>query len=44
MEERVDCNEQQIKDGKISQWSDYYDELKSRRYGVAAFFTEWVEL
>jgi steroid delta-isomerase-like uncharacterized protein len=34
----------QIKDGKISQWSDYYDQLKSRRYGVAAFFTEWVEL
>jgi steroid delta-isomerase-like uncharacterized protein len=34
----------QIKNGKISQWSDYYDELKSRRYGVAAFFTEWVEL
>jgi len=34
----------QIKQGKISQWSDYYDELKSRRYGVAAFFTEWVEL
>ena len=33
----------QIKDGKINQWSDYYDELKSRRYGVAAFFTEWVE-
>jgi steroid delta-isomerase-like uncharacterized protein len=33
-----------IKNGKISQWSDYYDELKSRRYGVAAFFTEWVEL
>ena len=31
----------QIKDGKISQWSDYYDELKSRRYSVAAFFTEW---
>ena len=34
----------QIKNGKISQWSDYYDELKSRRYRVAAFFTEWVEL
>jgi len=34
----------QIKDGKISQGSDYYDELKSRRYGVAAFFTEWIEL
>ena len=28
----------QIKNGKISQWSDYYDELKSRRYRVAAFF------
>ena len=34
----------QIKDGKISQWSDYYDQLKSRRYGVAALFTEWIEL
>jgi steroid delta-isomerase-like uncharacterized protein len=34
----------QIKNGKISQWSEYYDELKSRRYGLAAFFTEWVEL
>jgi SnoaL-like polyketide cyclase/GMC oxidoreductase len=33
----------QIKNGKISQWSDYYDELKSRRYRVAAFFTEWIE-
>ena len=34
----------QVTNGKISQWSDYYDELKSRRYGVAAFFTEWAEL
>jgi steroid delta-isomerase-like uncharacterized protein len=34
----------QIKNGKISEWSDYYDELKSRRSGVAAFFTEWIEL
>ena len=34
----------QIKNGKISRWSDYYDELKSRRYGLAAFFTEWIEL
>jgi steroid delta-isomerase-like uncharacterized protein len=34
----------QIKNGKISQWSDYYDQLKSRRYGVAAWFTEWIEL
>ena len=31
----------QIKNGKISQWSDYYDQLKSRRYGVASWFTEW---
>jgi steroid delta-isomerase-like uncharacterized protein len=34
----------QIKNGKISQWSDYYDQLKSRRYGLAAWFTEWIEL
>jgi steroid delta-isomerase-like uncharacterized protein len=34
----------QIKKGKISQWSDYYDKLKSRRYRIAGFFTEWVEL
>ena len=34
----------QIKNGKISQWSDYYDQLKSRRYRIAGFFTEWVEL
>lgn len=34
----------QIKSGKISQWSDYYDQLKSRRQGVAALFTEWIEL
>jgi hypothetical protein len=25
-------------------WSEYYDQLKSRRYGVAALFTEWIEL
>ena len=34
----------QINDGKINQWSDYYDQLKSRRQGVAALFTEWIEL
>jgi steroid delta-isomerase-like uncharacterized protein len=33
----------QIKNGKISQWEDYYDQLKSRRYGVAACFAEGVE-
>ena len=34
----------QINNGKISQWSDYYDQLKSRRQGVAALLTEWIEL
>ena len=34
----------QINNGKISQWSDYYDQIKSRRYKVAAWFTEWIEL
>jgi len=33
----------QIKNGKIGQWSDYYDQLKSRRYGVATWFTELIE-
>jgi steroid delta-isomerase-like uncharacterized protein len=31
----------QITNGKISRWSDYYDQLKSRRYSVASWFTEW---
>src|ERR1700730_11881248 len=34
----------QIKNRKISQWSDYYDQLKSWRHGLAASFTEWIEL
>ena len=34
----------QIKNGKINQWSDYYDQLKSWRNGLAAWFTEWLEL
>ena len=34
----------QIKNSKISQWSDYYDQLKSRRQGVAALFEPWIEL
>jgi ketosteroid isomerase-like protein len=34
----------QIKNGKISQWSDYYDQLKSWRHGLVALFTEWIEL
>ena len=34
----------QVTNRKISQWSDYYDQLKSQRSGVAALFTEWIEL
>jgi steroid delta-isomerase-like uncharacterized protein len=34
----------QIQNGKISQWSDYYDQMRSRRYDLAAWFTEWIEL
>jgi steroid delta-isomerase-like uncharacterized protein len=33
----------QIKNGKISQWSDYYDPLKARRYAIAGWFTKWIE-
>jgi hypothetical protein len=34
----------QIANLKINQWSDYYDQLKSRRYSVATWFTNWIEL
>ena len=30
--------------GKITDWSDYYDGLASRRTALASYFTEWVEL
>jgi hypothetical protein len=30
--------------GKITDWSDYYDGLASRRTALASHFTEWVEL
>lgn len=30
--------------GKITQWTDYYDGLASRRTSLAAYFEEWVEL
>ena len=29
--------------GKVKDWSDYYDGLKSRRTALAAYFEEWVE-
>jgi steroid delta-isomerase-like uncharacterized protein len=31
------------KNGKITEWSDYYDGLISRRTALAAHFEEWVE-
>jgi len=33
-----------VHDGKITDWSDYYDGLTSRRTALASYFTEWVEL
>jgi len=32
-----------VEGGKIVQWSDYYDENRSRRVGLAGLFTEWIE-
>ena len=29
--------------GEITDWSDYYDGLASRRTALASYFTEWVE-
>ena len=33
-----------IENGKISEWSDYYDGLKSQCTALAAHFKEWIEL
>ena len=33
----------QIANGRITQWSDYYDEKTSRRVTLAAAFTDWIE-
>ena len=33
----------QFNSGKITRWTDYYDQLESRRVGLTAFFTEWIE-
>ena len=32
------------KNGEITEWSDYYDGLTSRRTALAAYFTDWDEL
>jgi SnoaL-like domain len=34
----------QIRNKRIVRWSDYYDQAQSRRIGVAAYFTDWIEL
>jgi steroid delta-isomerase-like uncharacterized protein len=34
----------QITNGRVTRWSDYYDSVASRRFKVAAYFEEWVEL
>ena len=33
-----------VEDGRIKEWSDYYDGLMSRRTALADYFTEWIEL
>ena len=32
-----------VENGRIRQWSEYYDQLASRRTSLAAFFTEWID-
>ena len=34
----------QLQNGKITRWSDYYDQQTARGYGLASGFTEWTEL
>jgi steroid delta-isomerase-like uncharacterized protein len=34
----------QFRNEKIVRWTDYYDQGKSRRVAVAAYFTDWIEL
>jgi ketosteroid isomerase-like protein len=32
-----------VDSGRVTRWSEYYDKLTSRRYGLAAMFKEWIE-
>ena len=32
-----------VVNGRIIEWSDYYDQSRSRRFSLAAFFTDWIE-
>jgi steroid delta-isomerase-like uncharacterized protein len=34
----------QMQNGKITRWSDYYDQPTARRYGLTSRFTAWTEL
>jgi len=34
----------QFRNKRIVRWTDYYDQMESRREGLAAYFTDWVEL
>jgi hypothetical protein len=33
----------QIENGKITEWSDYYDQLQSGDFGMLAWISEWME-
>ena len=33
----------QIENERVARWSDYYDQLRSRRGPLKAFFEEWIE-
>ena len=33
----------EIENGRITHWSDYYDEKTSRRVTLASLFTDWIE-
>jgi SnoaL-like domain len=33
----------QIENGRVAHWSDFYDQLTSRRGPLKAFFEEWIE-
>ena len=33
----------QIENGRVAHWSDFYDQLTSRRSPLGAFFKEWIE-
>jgi steroid delta-isomerase-like uncharacterized protein len=34
----------QVRNGKITRWSDYYDQRTGWRYGLVCRFTDWTEL